>query len=105
VLIAPSDRTRISANSRRTASVIIAGVVSVALGVVTITMGGSASTVGTFALFVVSLPWTVSVYILTMVFNVTSPVAIGVVLALVTLVMWRYVGRLIMRTCVSPRER
>ena len=94
-----------SSSSRRAASVIIAGVVTVALAVVAATLGGGASTVGTFALFVISLPWTVTVYVLTMVFNVTSPIAIGAALVLVTLGMWMIFGRFLVRAFVSPRER
>jgi len=77
---------------------VIAGVASLALAVVAVTLGGSASTVATFVLFVVSLPWTIAVYVLTMVFNVTSPIAIGAVLALVTVAAWLVIKRVLVRT-------
>ena len=87
-----------SVRGRRAASAVIAGVASLAIAIVAVTLGGSASTIGTFALFVVSLPWTVAVYVLTMVFNVTSPIAIGAVLALVTVAAWLVIRRVLVRT-------
>lgn len=103
MLVAPARPNRVSARGRRAAAVVIAGVVSVALAVTTITVGGGASSTGAFALYVVGLPWTISIYVLTMVFDVTSPAAIAAVFALVTLLVWRSLTRRLLRG-VSPRE-
>ena len=90
---------------RRLAAVVIAGVVCVALGICSVTLGGRPGGIASFLLFLISLPWTVPVYVMTMVFDVTSPIAIGALIVLVTLAMWRYGSRVLMRTCVTPRER
>lgn len=90
---------------RRAAAVVIAGIVCVALGVCSATLGGRPGGTASFLLFLISLPWTVPVYVLTMVFNVTSPVAIGAVLVLVTLAVWRFGSAVLLRTCVTPPPR
>jgi hypothetical protein len=99
VLLAPSQSSPAARErGRKAASTVIAGVASLALAVVAVTLGGSASTAGTFLLFIVSLPWTIAVYVLTMVFNVTSPIAIGAVLVIVTIGAWLAIKRLLVRT-------
>jgi hypothetical protein len=85
--------------------VAIAGVISIGLALCAGIAGGGANGPVAFVLFLISLPWTVPVFVLTMFLNVTSPVAIAITLVIVTLLAWRYIGRLLLRTCVSPRER
>ena len=101
---APAPAPAKAPADRRAAAVVIAGVVCIALGVCAATLGGRPGGAASFLLFLVSLPWTIPVYLLTMVFNVTSPLAIGAVLVLITLAVWRYGSRLLLRTCVTPRE-
>lgn len=99
MIISPTEaRARVATpQSRRLAAAVIASVVSVALGVCAASAGSTTSGIGSFVLFALSLPWTISIYVLTMVFNVTSPIAVAVTFVLMTLLAWRFVNRLLVR--------
>ena len=84
--------------TRRVAAAVIAAVVSLALGAAAMTVGSTGNSAVAFVLFALSLPWTISIYVLTMVFNVTSPIAVGITFVVITLLAWRYVSRLLVRT-------
>ena len=91
--------------NRRLAATVIAAVVPVALGVCSLTLGGRTGGATSLLLFLIGLPWTVPVYVMTMVFDVTSPPAIGAILVLVTLALWRWGSKLLLRTVLTPRQR
>ena len=90
---------------RRLAAVVIAGVACLALGICSTTLGGHVGGSASFVLFLISLPWTLSIYVLTMVFNATSPIAIGITLVLDTLAVWWVGSRILLRFCVNPRKQ
>ena len=76
----------------------IAAVVSLALSVAAVTVGASTNGALSFLLFALSLPWTISIYVLAMVFNVTSPIAVAITFVVMTTLIWGYVSRLLVRT-------
>jgi hypothetical protein len=87
-------------SERQRAASLIAGITCVALGMSAVLGGHIASGLG-FAFFVLTLPWTLSIYLLTMFFGLTSPIAIMITLAGTTAVAWRYLRRVLIRACVS----
>src|SRR3954447_10621656 len=101
-MVAPTDTAPTDTRQRRLAAVVLAGVVCFALAILATALGGQPGEGISFVFFLISLPWTLSVYVLTMVFDLTSPVAIAVSIGLTTLVAWRYLSAFVIRTCVSP---
>ena len=91
---------------RRIAVTVISGLISVALGIAGLTQGGQgADSVGSFILFTLSLPWTITVYIVTMFFNQGSQLAVLIGLGLATFAMWRILNNALARLVLAPRER
>lgn len=88
---------------RKAAAVLLAGVCSVALGLSAVLAGHSVSGAG-FPLFLLSLPWTLTVYALTALLGLTSPLAVVITLALTTLLAWRIGSSWLIRRCVHPSD-
>ena len=100
MIISPAEsRTLLAApKNRRAAAGGIAAAISLALSVAAVTVGSTSNSAASFLLFTLSLPWTISIYVLTMIFNVTSPIAVAITFVLMTFLMWRFVNRLLVRT-------
>jgi hypothetical protein len=95
------DRSDLSIGQRRLAATLIAGVIGLALAITSITLGGHAIDGAGFLFFILSLPWTVSVYAVTMLIGVNSPMAIIAALAVPTIIVWRVVSVQLIKRCVG----
>ena len=89
----------------RLGAVACAAIVSIALAFVSTDLAGRFGGAAAFVLFLISLPWVVSVYVVSMIFNSTSPLAVDITLVVVTLAVWRICSSILLRRFVGPRER
>lgn len=95
------DDSHLTQRQRRVVAMTLAASVCIALAITSITLGGHAADGTGFLFFILSLPWTLSVWAVTMLLGINSPAAVFVALAIPTALVWRVLSNQLIKRCVG----